>query len=349
MIMLIFFSSASHCHSLKQHLPFANSSFGLVRMSCLVLRIPQNAWKFILQEVYRVLMVGGRLELIDDLILFPYGKAPTFAPAPNSDIQCMAPRVEINIPSPSFSTFSIYGGQTINPGLGLTKSEERKSFFNLHDVEEEEEEGVNDDTATVDGGGNAPVVPGLPCNPHTPRQSRRDAARHCRSWNRGCATSRNLETLFEQMLHHKFGINMNPSEFVLDLMKEVFRNARRVKSMHLTLAPLEMGTDRGSDGRHHGPRKNGNDSTETYTPGGGGRFNRPSGRESTDLLQAPGLVFWPSTFIPMDQSELEIHAFKHLRMLLSCKNFLLEHAIEGTADEEIDEGSVLEALWEYEG
>ncbi|KAF8199043.1 hypothetical protein BJ912DRAFT_687030 [Pholiota molesta] len=51
----------------------------------------------------------------------------------------------------------------------------------------------------------------------------------------------------------------------------------------------------------------------------------------------------------MSQAEIEIHASKHLRMLLSCKNFLLEHALEATDDEEIDEESVLEALWEYEG
>jgi len=36
-------------------------------------------------------------------------------------------------------------------------------------------------------------------------------------------------------------------------------------------------------------------------------------------------------------------------MLLSCKNLLVEHAIEATDDEEIDEESVLEALYEYEG
>jgi hypothetical protein len=51
----------------------------------------------------------------------------------------------------------------------------------------------------------------------------------------------------------------------------------------------------------------------------------------------------------MNQSELEIHASKHLRVLLSCQNFLLEHAIEATDDEEIDDGSILEALWEYKG
>jgi len=103
-----------------------------------------------------------------------------------------------------------------------------------------------------------------------------------------------------------------------------------------------------SDDGYRGRQNHSDGSTGTYNPGGG-RFGRPLRRESMGLSQAPGLVLWPSTFIPMDQSVLEIHASKHLRMLLSCKNFLLEHAIEATDDEEIDEGSVLEALWDYEG
>jgi len=123
-------------------------------------------------------------------------------------------------------------------------------------------------------------------------------------------------------------------------MKEAFGHAREVKEMHLTLAPLETGMNSGSNG-HLGLRNQANDS--------GGQFDRPSRWESTDLLQAPGLALWPSTFIPMDQSELEIHASKHFRMLLSCKIFLLEHAMESTENEEIDQESVLEAFWEYEG
>jgi len=283
-------------------------------------------------------MVGGRLELIDDLIFFPYGKAPTSAPASNVDVQSIAPRVDITIPSATFTTFSIYDSRTNNPGLGLAEVEERKDSYELYGVEEEE----FDDTATLNGRQNAPVVPDQPRNARAPRRSRRDASRHSdahsRSWHRGCATSGDLEALFDDMLHHKFGINMNPSEFVLGLMKEVFGHAREVKTLHLTLAPVETGMDGGSD-EYRGRQNH----------SGGGRFSRSSRRESMGLSQAPGLVLWPSTFIPMDQSELEIHASKHLRMLLSCKNFLLEHAIEATDDEEIDEGSVLEALWDYEG
>jgi hypothetical protein len=295
-------------------------------MSCLALCITSDSWIFVLQEVARVLVVGGRLELIDDLIFFPYGKASSSLdvpdPAFNAQVRSVAPRLDITIPSAAFSTFSIYDGETNNPGLGY---EEPEDFYDLYGVEEEDA----DDTATLNGRGDVQALTES-SNNNNPRALRRGTSSlNPRSWSRACATSGDLEALFGHMLLHKFGINKNPSEFVLGLMKEVFGHAREIKTMHLTLAPPEVGYSTVSTG--------------------GGQFDRSSRRESMGLSQAPGLVLWPSTFIPMEQSEIEIHASKHLRMLLSCKSFLMEHAIEATEDDEIDEESVLEALWEYEG
>jgi hypothetical protein len=279
-------------------------------------------------------MVGGRLELIDDLIFFPYGKSSTSLdipdPAFNAQIRSVAPRLDIKIPSATFSRLSIYDGETNNPGLGHPVGNEKtEGFYDLYGVEEED----IDDTATSNGRGDVQALANPSDNPYTlPRTHRgtpSNSSIDAGSWTRACATSGDLEALFEHMLLHKFGINKNPSEFVLGLMKEVFGHAREIKTMHLILAPPKP----------------------MYPPvsTGIGKFGRTSCRESMGLLQAPGLVLWPSTLIPMDQTEIEIHASKHLRMLLSCKSFLSEHAIEATEDEEIDEESVLEALWEYEG
>lgn len=293
-------------------------------MSCLALCVTSDSWIFVLQEVARVLVVGGRLELIDDLIFFPYGKVSTSLdipdPAFNAQVRSVAPRLDITIPSSTFSTFSIYDGKTNNPGLG---NEEPEGFYDLYGVEEEDA----DDTATLNGRDD---VQARAESSHNLRALRRGTSSiNPRSWTRACAISGDLEALFEHMLLHKFGINKNPSEFVLGLMKKVFGHAREIKTMHLTLAPPEAGYS--------------TISTD------GGQFDRSSRRESMGLSQAPGLVLWPSTFIPMEKSEIEIHASKHLRMLLSCKSFMMEHAVEATDDDEIDEESVLEALWEYEG
>jgi len=316
-------------YSLKQRLPFSNDSFDLVRMSCLALCITSDSWIFVLQEVARVLMVGGRLELIDDLIFFPYGKASTSLDVPdsalNTQTRSIAPRLDITIPSANFTTFSIYDNGTNNPGLGLLLgNEDAEDFYDLYGVEEEDA----DDTATLNGRGDV-QAPADPSNNPRSRKPRIDA----RSWNRACATSGDLEALFEHMLLHKFGINRNPSEFILGMLKEVFGHAREIKTMHITLAPPDPEAG----------------CSPVHASTAGRQFGRSSRRESMGLSQAPGLVLWPSTFIPMEQSEIEIHASKHLRMLLSCKSFLLEHAIEATEDDEIDEESVLEALWEYEG
>ncbi|KAJ3483968.1 hypothetical protein NLJ89_g12019 [Agrocybe chaxingu] len=122
---------------LKQRLPFSDNSFDLVRMSCLALCITSDSWIFVLQEVCRVLMVGGRLELIDDLIFFPYGKSFSGIddlPSTTSPIESVAPRLDITIPSSAFTTFSIYDGDTTNPGLGfIEEPPDQDEFYELDD------------------------------------------------------------------------------------------------------------------------------------------------------------------------------------------------------------------------
>ena len=295
-------------------------------------------------------MIGGRLELIDDLIFFPYGKESTLLDIPDSasdsPVPSLAPRLDISIPSASFTTFSIYDSETNNPGLGAAvDNEEARHFHELYGVEEEDAE----DAETLSGRSEVHALPDPSHNPRAPRQTRTNNSSssdvNLRSWTRAHATSEDLEALFEHMLLHKFGINKNPSEFILGLMKEVFGHAQEINTMHLTLAPPKtMISDvSGSRGRQSSSVV----SAEAYMLGGS-QFGRSSRRESMGLSQAPGLVLWPSTFIPMNQFQIEIHASKHLRMLLSCKKFLLEHAIEVTDDDEVDERAVLEALEEYE-
>jgi len=133
-------------------------------------------------------------------------------------------------------------------------------------------------------------------------------------WNRSRAISEDLEALFEHMLLDAFDIHKDPSDFIVSLMERVFGQAREVETMQIVVAPP--------------------DSTENSPQQG--------------LSHSPGLILWPSTFIPMDHTEVEIHASKHLRTLLSCKTSLTQHAIDIAEDSRVDDEFVSEALWEYE-
>ncbi|PPQ65693.1 hypothetical protein CVT24_012110 [Panaeolus cyanescens] len=327
---------------LKQRLPFSDDSFDLIRMSCLALCITTDSWVFVLQEVCRVLMVGGRLELVDDEIFFPYGTPSSLVDPNSGSTSTVAPRLDITIPSTSFTTFSIYDSDTTNPGLGLPNDlATDDDVYALYGLEEESEV---DDTATIHE--RSVYSPSHPlATPQTGpnfQQRRQQSSMSYnvtpmspsgpdfQSWNRAYAASQDLEALFDHMLTYKFGINKNSNEFILALMKQVFGHAREVKTMRLTLAPPSENAERVSP----------SDPMFTF-----GRMQPPS---ALAAIRSPGLVLEPSTFIPMDPWEIEIHASKHFRMLLSCKSLLVEHAIEATDDEEIDEESVQEALWEYE-
>ncbi|EKM61413.1 uncharacterized protein PHACADRAFT_190581 [Phanerochaete carnosa HHB-10118-sp] len=61
---------------LTDRLPFNDAAFHFVRMSCLSSAIPLGCWPPLLKEIKRILMPGGRLELIDDEILFPEVQPP---------------------------------------------------------------------------------------------------------------------------------------------------------------------------------------------------------------------------------------------------------------------------------
>ncbi|KAF8993457.1 hypothetical protein BDQ17DRAFT_139486 [Cyathus striatus] len=231
----------------KQRLPFPSEAFDLVRMSCLALCIATERWEFVLQEVQRVLSPGGRLEFIDDHVFFPYGKAPLGGNgSPTSSLPRMelpTPQLDIHIPNSSFSTFSICDPGHLNPGLGAYHDDDERSdedLYDLYGVQEEEDD--DDDAATVSGhnslasydtfGNRGPAL-GAGSHGFEHHSNGMNAA----SWNQQADTCRELESLFEDMMYHKYGIHVHPSEFILELLKHVFGFSRHMKTMHLTLAP----------------------------------------------------------------------------------------------------------------
>lgn len=279
-----------------KRLPFDSNTFDLVRMSCLTLCITSDAWGFVLQEVYRVLMTGGRLELIDDQIFFPYGQVSSLINHSNSFVS-VTPRVGVVI-SPTVTRFSILGDLVEKPRSPL---EQRGPYRSCED-----------DTSSAPRSRKSRTTAGTSTAQTRPNSS---PALSAEDWDRALVISQDLEALFEHMLLDDFDIHKDPSNFILSLMWKVFGQAREVETMHLVLAPPDSMAQ-----------------SESSQQG---------------LSHYPGLILLPSTFISMDHTEVEIHASKHLRTLLSCKNYLSQHAIE-ISDGRVDEDFVSEALWEYE-
>lgn len=330
-------------------------------MSNLALCISYEKWEFVLQEVRRVLMVGGRLEIIDDHIFFPYGKAP-LPISPQSVMQ--APTLNISIPSSAFSTFDL--SEADQRALENMRAEgECGEMYNLYGVPEEDDNDDASDVATL-GSVRRPRSDSRatlqPQGPSPPPDIPWSTSAETDAWNEQASAARELESLLEHMLNMKFGIHLRPSEFIVDLLTQVFGQARQLSTMHLTLAPLNPNHEVDIDEEDRGAESWATNADPVYpqSPAGStaraaGTFQHPSSPglsrdEAThSLAGCPGLMLWPSTFIPMPLAELESHASKHMKMLLSCKTALAEYAAE-VADEDDDdqEEAVKEALWEYE-
>ncbi|KAJ7163511.1 hypothetical protein C8R43DRAFT_1171600 [Mycena crocata] len=316
---------------LKQSLPFPDASFQLVRMASLALSIPHDMWEFVLHEAHRVLAVGGRLEFIDDHVFFPYGKPPLMSPSapPQS---APVPHLDMMIPSTVFSRMSL--ADVVNPSL---KEDTDSEIYNLYGVEEEEHSdadtvasGPQRETPTPHGrSSSTSSLSGPPADPE--------------AWHEQAAAARELESLFEHMVNVKYGIHLRPSEFIFEMMMRVFGAAKEITAMHLTLAPPDQSTV--GLQRVPSPLPHQRPTSSNVRP-----HASSEAPDSDTLGHCPGLILWPTTFIPMTLTELETHASKHLRVLLSCKSALVNYASEiaDQGEAETQGEAAMEALWEYQ-
>ena len=78
---------------------------------------------------------------------------------------------------------------------------------------------------------------------------------------------------------------------------------------------------------------------------------RPMHAKPRHPTQSPGLLVWPSTYIPLDPIELEFHGNKHMHTLLGCKAALSEYVakcFDESGKRLIDEVELDCALSEYD-
>ncbi|KAJ4485674.1 hypothetical protein J3R30DRAFT_3283827 [Lentinula aciculospora] len=216
---------------IRYPLPFPHSSFDLVRVSNLSLAIPTERWNFVLSEIHRVLQVGGRLELIDDAVRFPYGK-------------------ESSTPSPRTRTFA-----TAPNRRRRSSNDQSSSAFDLFDTDDEDTEEL--DQGSTDGEGKsvrqrsssdtASSSEGEPAAISFPKITLDlpvwpSSDEDCSEWANSAKDGKALESIFYNMLEIKYGIHTRTPKGITTFMKDVFGadNVRKVRTLHLKLAPSEL-------------------------------------------------------------------------------------------------------------
>ncbi|RDB28534.1 hypothetical protein Hypma_016012 [Hypsizygus marmoreus] len=246
---------------LKNPWPFPNKSFDLVRMANLSLCIPYNKWEMILSEVQRVLTIEGRLELIDDQIYFPYGPTPTSRPTSIS----VPPTPPSSPPAPlpvltrgtSFFEMDEHDDTPDEDGSDEHDDDDRSIYtestlINDGDMSSSSHGSPKRSVISKHDDGRLPEpVPAVPLS--TPRPDPRTPTSvgtikfsdtpPSSEWSCEAAASRDLETVFENMLKKKYGIHTRPSDFIIDLLNHVFGNGKKLKSFHLKLAPKDAFTE----------------------------------------------------------------------------------------------------------
>lgn len=346
-------------------------------MANMSLAIPEAKWKTVLVEIRRVMTIGARLELIDDQMIFPYAK-PMPQHAPSMKLSPAPPRLTIPIPSHSLES-------PIPPEDDDFDLDEMLRLDSSDDDEytSSSEPTLSDDTdsiivnPSVQSHGlssEATDYDSIIANPSiASKRSRSPPARRPRgqrsrrplpdppstAWDTKASTAQGLEDIFEKMLSDRYGVHPRPAEFLLDILRHVFgpHHASLMRDFHVKLAPTELHADSPVTAKAASFKTDKiADYSSLVAAAEAAALSRahsvrsPGSRPSNDPLEeCPGIVLWPSTFIPIPQPELDWHALKHVHTLLGCKSALADYVEEYDHDgaRVVDE-DFWDALHDYE-
>ncbi|KAJ7762428.1 hypothetical protein DFH07DRAFT_739382 [Mycena maculata] len=349
---------------LKYDLPFPDAHFELVRMANLQLAIPQTQWDRVLREVWRVLVPGGRLELIHDDTFFPYGEVPIEEVVVEGD----------SIPAegllhPATTPTTAGANTTPNP---LSPSTPRappptpeSGFFDSSDDE--------DDTTRAAAAADLERVYArmlttrFGVNPRAGEAARgvlgrvfgagrveRAMSLHLKLAPVGCEGREDVVSLGE----------VRERERTASQRKSVGRK----KQLGLTSSPAPSASPQpttpivlthtrgGSAASTMSTRSTASAASalSTVSSTSSGAWSATGvdpPRPAHQLEQHPGLVLWPGTFIPLAPAELEGHVTAHMQALLACKPALAEFVGTFKDDEGkrvVTEEEFEDAVWEYE-
>ena len=342
--------------------------FDLVRMANLSTCIPLENWNDVLSEVNRVLAPGGRLELIDDQILFPTTKS--LEPPPIvSDVVVASSHGHSYLEFDDSDSSSSDGDET-DDDFKSTRS--RTSSIHSHVEEVASYDAVSERSKNE---ANAKALEGLFTD---------------MLWSKYNIHADQRETI-EESLDTVFGRY----------------NSQRVAAMNLAIAPPVSSSDSEPDrasvssGDSKSLKKKGeafkqwisvgdkvenkgrkgdrssresilSPIPEAISPKAAGRLGishssttspSPSPRSPRSPrssitpppsrpTQSPGLILWPNTLIELRPFELEMHACKHMHSLLGCKAALFEYAEQLYRDTDgkplLNDTMFDDLIWDYE-
>ncbi|TFK41890.1 hypothetical protein BDQ12DRAFT_677335 [Crucibulum laeve] len=251
----------------KYALPFTSHSFELVRMANLSLCIPYSRWDFVLSEAYRVLAVGGRLELIDDLMFFPYGPTPrpalirersTRKPKPpfdhgeEEDVDDVDEDLMEDVETHGVADSSfVSDGETSSSSSCEDKSTDADTLkpdldapelslltSSLTELPRASETPTSAQTITpaaISVSSPTSLPPSLPASP---RKLTATSTVRVSAWERSAYISQNLEVAYERMLEN-IDIHSRPSDFLPEALKLQFGegNSGQSSSFQVKLAP----------------------------------------------------------------------------------------------------------------
>lgn len=213
-------------------LPFSDDTFDLVRLSNLTEAIPQHRWEHVLLEIRRVLMPFGRIEIIDDEIMFPY------------------PAREAKRPRQVSSSSSIKSSMTVRSNLSGEEEPHTPSCGPVISINSSENDELHSDVQEMESsfldldldGDRRSIesAPGL-CNDDSPSEescdnlltptdytsiasvSDRDSVSETAS-NRLSTMSQcqEVEKIFEDMLEGSYGVDAHPNRFLERLLRRIF-------------------------------------------------------------------------------------------------------------------------------
>ncbi|KAH8835631.1 hypothetical protein DL96DRAFT_72503 [Flagelloscypha sp. PMI_526] len=338
----------------KYTLPFENDTFDFIRMADLTLTVPLNRWNHLLGECNRVLTVGGRLEIIQDLPLWAYAAAASASsPAPSS----ASSSDDLSKRSSGTSVSSVFDTEHSRDSIDTLLTEDEL----LENVEGEKPLSRRPSTRSSSYLRDlpAPTPPPSRALPDLPSESSQisvDEAPVVEENHEGtllmatdnapaplpdlwlptyedrCESSARLERVYQFMLEDSHGIYAGCNEFLARYIESNFDCSLQSNDTYtIQLAQTEALNHKGNLTLATSwalANRMGQDELQLSADKLGVKIEDVPA--SSSLPSCPGLLVTPSSsnrevFLPMSAQELEYHACHHVHKLLSSKHAIYNH------------------------